>query len=341
MRNFKNQVSDKSVEILMRVVAKNTGVFNDFFRYKAKKLGVEKLSRFDLYAPIDEAPQKEVGYNEAVKLTLETFKQFNSGFFERAKKIIEENHIDSHPKTNKRSGAFCATVGPAITPYVMLNHTGRFRDVSTLAHELGHGIHSLYANGHYPSSQHAGLPLAETASTFGEMILFEKMLEEIKEKRIRENLLFEKIADSYATIMRQTYFVDFEIKAHEAIQKGASADGLSDLWLHTLREQFGESVSVDNIFGDEWSYIPHIVESPFYCYAYSFGELLSYALFSRYKSEGVSFIPKIEKILAAGGSEDPRQILKETGFDIESEEFWQAGFELIKGWSKRLADNDF
>jgi oligoendopeptidase F len=358
MRNFGNQVSDKSVEVLLRVVAKNKGVFKNYFEYKAKKLGVKKLSRFDLYAPISKKSEshacrqaglkvlkskslKVISFEEAEKMVLGAFEEFSPRFADFGRKIIEENHIDSHPRVGKRSGAFCANVGPAVTPYVMLNHTGRFRDVTTLAHELGHGIHSLYANSHYPSSQHAGLTLAETASTFGEMILFEKMFKETKGKQEKEEMLVEKIADSYATIMRQSYFIDFEIKAHETVQEGISADELSKLWLSTLEDQFGESVFVDKVFGSEWSYIPHIVETPFYCYAYSFGELLSYSLFSRYKKEGKSFVPKIEKILTAGGSEDPGLILKNVGIDIESEQFWQEGFELIKEWSSRLSDNDF
>jgi len=354
MRNFGNQVSDKSVEVLLKTVSKNNDIFKKFFRYKAKKLGVKKLSRFDLYAPIDQNPSKspfsakggsasgrdkgDLRFMKAREMVLGAFEEFSPKFAEYGKKMFEEKHVDSHPKIGKRSGAFCATVGPAITPFVMLNHTGRFRDVTTLAHELGHGIHSLYANSHYPSSQHAGLPLAETASTFGEMVLFEKMFKETEDKQEKEVMLVEKMADSYATIMRQTYFIDFEIKAHEVIQKGIRADELSEIWFKTLEDQFGESVSVDKIFGAEWSYIPHIVESPFYCYAYSFGELLSYSLFSRYKNEGIKFVPKIEKILVAGGSEDPGLVLKDIGIDIESEQFWQDGFEIIKGWSERLVE---
>lgn len=240
------------------------------------------------------------------------------------------------PNKDKRGGAFCVTVAPEITPYVMLNFTGKSRDVSTLAHELGHGIHSLYANKHHPSSQQANLPLAETASTLAELILFEKVMEKETDKEIKKAWLSDKMADAYATICRQNYFIKFEIAAHKVIEEGISADDLSKLYFESLKEQFGNSVSIDPLFKYEWSYISHIFESPFYCYAYNFGELVSYALFANYKKDPRTWVKIIEKILEAGGSEEPQKILQSAKIDICSPKFWQDSFKIISAWEEKL-----
>ncbi|MDI6737705.1 MAG: M3 family oligoendopeptidase [Nanoarchaeota archaeon] len=336
IRNHANHVPDEAVEALLAVCRENRDVYQKYFRFKAKELGMKKLRRCDLYAPLNIAKREEIPYNKGVKIVLDTYDNFAKGFGEKARVIISRKHIDSHPRLNKRGGAFCSTVAPAIAPYVMLNYTNRFRDVSTLAHELGHGIHSLYANRHSISSHHANLPLSETASTLGEMIVFEKLLEMAKNDRERKAMLADKMADSYATIMRQAYFVEFEILAHNEIMKGITSEQLSDIYLSTLKEQFGDSVSLGPLYRYEWSRIPHIFETPFYCYAYNFGELLSLALFARYKKEGSSFVPRVEKVLAYGGSENPDKVLKEIGVDMSSRKFWQGSFEIVKEWQKRL-----
>lgn len=335
IRNFYNDVPDKTIGVLLDVCFKNKEVFQRFFKFKAKEMKIRKLSRFDLYAPT-KIKEKEIELEKAKQKILEVFSKFSPKFFKAAKKIIEEKHIDYYPRKEKRSGAFCATVGPEISPYVLLNYTGKIRDVFTLAHELGHGIHSICAEKHLPSAQQSGLPLAETASTLAEMILFENIFENETDKEIRKSMLMEKMADSFASILRQSYFVLFEMKAHELISKGTTPEELSDLYLELLREQFGNSVEIDSIFKYEWAYIPHIVDSPFYCYAYSFGELLSYALFAKYKKEGKKFVEKIEKILEIGGSKNPTEILSEAGIDINDPNFWQESFEIIKSWQYRL-----
>jgi oligoendopeptidase F len=336
MRNFGNQVSDKTVETLLRVCEEERKIYWRYFNYKAESLGVKKLRRFDLYAPMKETKKREYSFEESKKMVIGAYKQFDKMFADLAEKLFIEQHIDSLPRINKTSGAFCATVGPAITPYVMLNHTNTLRDVSTLAHELGHAIHSLMASKHYPGAQKANLPLSETASTLGEMILFEKMLSEETDPQIKKQMLWEKMADSYATVLRQNYFIKFEIVAHELITKGATCKDLGDLYLKNLREQFGKSVIVGPEFRNEWMYISHIFESPFYCYAYNFGELLSLSLYAKYKKEGDKFIPKIKTILETGGSEDPTKILAKMGVNVESEGFWRGGFKIIEGWQKEL-----
>ena len=335
MRNVANHIDDGVIDTLIDVCSENTGVFQDYFGYKAKALKLSKLTRFDLYAPLASS-NESYDYDQALGLVDEAFRGFSSTFADKAKQVVEAKHIDSHPGDSKRGGAFCMTVAPSITPYVLLNFAGKMRDVSTLAHELGHAVHSIYADKHSISSQHATLPLAETASTLGEMILFEKLLEKAKSDSQKKVLLSDKLADSYATICRQNYIVKFEITAHEMIQKGCDHNDLSQAWLDNLNKQFGDSVQVDDIFRYEWSYIPHIIHTPFYCYAYNFGELLSMALFARYKKEGAKMVASIESILEAGGSEDPKEVLDRVGIDMSAREFWQGSFELIADWQSQL-----
>lgn len=335
VRNWENDVPDESIETLLEVCSKNVGIFQRYFKWKAKELGVKKLKRFDIYAPLKKK-EKKVSFDEAIELVLGAFEEFSPRFASAAKKIIEEKHIDVKPNKNKRGGAFCATVAPEITPYVLLNFTGNSRDISTIAHELGHGIHSLLANKHYPSSQQANLPLAETASTLAELILFEKMMKNESDKEIKKTWLSEKMADAYATICRQNYFIKFEMIAHREIGKGITAEELSKLYFQTLKEQFGKSVAIDPLFKYEWSYISHIFESPFYCYAYNFGELVSYALLARYKKEPKKWGEMIIKILESGGSMAPEEILREAKIDICATDFWQDSFETIRGWEKEL-----
>ena len=335
VRNWANQVPDGAVESLLEVCSKNIGIFQRYFKWKAKELGLKKLRRFDIYAPL-QSKDKKINYEEAKRQVLRTLKEFSPDFESKAKKIIEEKHIDVLPGKNKRGGAFCATVAPEITPYILLNFTGKSRDISTLAHELGHGIHSLYASKHFPSSQQANLPLAETASTLCELILFEKMMKNEQDKEIKKSWLSDKMADAYATICRQNYFIKFEIKAHEEIEKGITASDLSKMYFETLKEQFGNSIEIDPLFKYEWSYISHIFESPFYCYAYNFGELVSYALFANYKKEPKKWIKIIENILESGGSEDPKKVLKRAGVDIGDDKFWQNSFKTIEEWQNNL-----
>lgn len=336
MRNFSNDISDKTIDVLLETCQENKGVFQSYFKYKAKKLGKKKLSRFDIYAPMVDKIKNKISYEEAEKKVLEAFKQFSPGLANRAKTIMEKNHVDSHPNPNKISGAFCATVSPKIEPYVLLNFMGSTRDIFTMAHELGHGAHSLYAKDHYPSSQHSNLPLAETASTLAEMLLMDKLLSQENSKEKRKEIIAQKMDDSYATILRQNYFVIFEKRAHEAINKGTTEEDLSKIWLETLVEQFGTEVEIDPIFRYEWAYVSHIFESPFYCYAYNFGELLTMSLYKRYKEEGNSFVKKIEKLLAYGGSISPDKALKEIGVNTEDKNFWQGGFEILKTWQSEL-----
>jgi oligoendopeptidase F len=335
MRNFANQVSDESVERLLEVCRQNRDIFGRYFKYKAKLLGQKKIKRFDIYAPVENSETK-IGFDKAKRMIDEAFEGFSPNFAAKARQIFEVGHIDSHPRPNKSNGAFCATVGPNIVPYILLNYTDTGKSMLTLAHELGHGVHSLYANQHSISSQRAVLPLAETASTLGELLVFEKNYQETQDKASKRAMLNDKLADAFATILRQNYFVLFEIEAHRAIAKGATINDLSQIYGELLTEQLGEAVEIDPIFNDEWLYISHLVRSPFYCYAYNFGELLSYALVNKLHQNKEIGVKTIEMILTAGGSDSPKAILKKAGVEIESKEFWQGSFEIIRQWQDEL-----
>ncbi len=330
MRNEKNDISDEVISSLLEVCKKNAAIFQRFFKLKAKSLKVNKLKRFDLYAPYPTTKNlKNYTYDESTKMVSDVLKRFDGDFLRNMQAIINDKHIDAFPDKNKISGAFCMTVSNKISPYILLNHLGSNRDVLTLAHELGHGIHSKFSEKQSILAQEAPLTLAETASTFCEALVFEKMLEQSQDKTEKIELLFHKLSDTYATIMRQNFFVMFELDAHKQIPQGVRITDLHKLYLDNLQKQFGDSVEVDEVFKYEWLHIPHIVNSPFYCYAYSFGELLSLALYNNYKKRGSRYIKTIKDILSAGGSRNAEDLLKEQGIDITKQSFWQSSFDYI------------
>ncbi len=337
MRNIGNDIDDKTIESLLSVCKKNSSIFQKFFVQKAKMLKMKKLRRYDLYAPAAaNIKEKNYTYNKSIKLVFESLGKFSETLEEFARKVFNENHIDSSVRQGKREGAFCSTLTPKITPYVLVNFTGRSRDVFTLAHELGHAVHSQAAQDRSILVQDAPLPLAETASTFSELLLYDNLSDKISndEKKIA---LSEKIDDLYATILRQSFFTIFEVDAHKQIGKGTTMDEISKTYLQNLKEQFGNSVSLSEDFAIEWSCIPHFYHTPFYCYAYSFGNLLALSLFQRYKKEGKDFVPSYINILAAGGSKKPEKLLSEYGFDIRSPKFWQEGFDYVDEQVKALS----
>ncbi len=327
VKNLGNNIPDAAVEALLQVCQDNAGMFQDYFALKAQWLGKEKLRRFDIYAPLS-ASDKEIEYSQAVDMVLQTVKAFDPNVAAKAELVFSQGHIDSEIRKGKRAGAFCATVLPSMTPWILMNYTGRIRDVATLAHELGHAIHSLLAQHHSLLTQHAPLPLAETASVFTEMLLTERLLSEESDPMVRRELLASAVDDMYATVMRQAYFVVFEKSAHEAVLGNASPADLSATYLSQLRQQMGDSVDVDEIFQHEWLMIPHIYHTPFYCYAYSFGQLLVLALYRRYQQEGEAFKPGYLNLLATGGSQDPDIILGNMGINIADPNFWQGGFDV-------------
>ena len=329
VRNLMNDIPDEAVDALLDVARKNAVVFQRFFKIKAQQMGVKKLRRYDIYAPLA-ASNKKYSFDKAAQMVFESFSAFNPEFAQLAERVFTTNHIDSEVRKGKQGGAFCASIVPEMTPYVKVNYQGNARDIATLAHELGHAIHAMLASQHTAFTFHSSLPLAETASTFGEMMLIDRMLAEEKNKSVRRDILFRLVDDSYATIGRQAWFAMFERSAHEMIMKNASVDAVSNMYFENLKEQFGDSLDLSEDFKWEWVAIPHFYHTPFYVYAYSFGKLLVLSLYKQFKAEGESFKPKYKKILAAGGSEAPARILAEAGIDIRSAAFWQGGFDVIK-----------
>jgi len=328
VRNLANDVPDEAVTALMETTKKNSKVFQRYFKMKAKFMGLEKLRRYDIYAPVAKS-DKSFEFDTAANMVFESFNAFDPKFGKLAKRVFDQDRLDSEVRKGKQGGAFCASINPEDTPFVLMNFTGRARDVATLAHELGHAIHAMLASHHSAFTFHSSLPLAETASTFGEMMLTEKLLAEETDEAVRRDILFKQIDDAFATILRQIYFAMFEREAHELVMKNASVDDLCAAYMENLKEQFGDSLELTDDFKWEWVSIPHIYQTPFYVYAYAFGQLLVFSLYQQYKAEGDSFKPKYLKILSAGGSEAPAKILAEAGVDIRSAKFWQGGFDVL------------
>jgi oligoendopeptidase F len=329
VRNTDNDIPDRAVDVLLEVARANAAMFQRYFRLKAGWLGLDRLRRFDIYAPLT-GSERKIPYEEAVRTVLDTFGEFDPRFAGLAERVFAENHLDGELRKGKRGGAFCSTVLPRLTPWVLVNYTGRVRDVTTLAHELGHAVHSMLAESHSILTQHASLPLAETASVFAEMLITDRLLREESDPLARRDLLASAVDDVYATVERQSYFVLFELEAHRAILAGRSLDDLNEIYLANLAEQFGDSVAVPAEFRYEWLSIPHIFQTPFYCYAYSFGQLLVLALYRRYQEQGAAFKPGYLKMLSYGGSARPEAILSEVGIDMTDRSFWQGGFDLVR-----------
>ncbi|MFW5713993.1 MAG: M3 family oligoendopeptidase [Brevefilum sp.] len=328
VRNLVNDIPDEVVETLLDVTEQNARHFHRFFDLKAKRIGMEKLRRYDVYAPVEKS-DKKYDFSEAADIVIESFLEFDPKFADMAKQILAADHVDSEVRKGKMSGAFCATITPDLTPWVLLNYQGRPDDVATMAHELGHGIHSLMAQEHTAFTQHACLPLAETASTFGEMMLVDKLLAEETNEAVRRDLLYRQMDDAFATILRQNYFAMFEKTAHQMIAEGAQVNDLAKAYMENLKSEFGDSVIIPEEFRWEWIMVPHIYGVPFYVYAYAFGQLLVLSLYKQYQEEGESFKPRYMKILAAGGSIAPMDLLRDAGLDASKAEFWQGGFDVI------------
>ncbi len=335
VRNLANDIPDEAVATLLETARANAGLFQRYFELKAGWLGMAKLRRYDLYAPVT-AAERTVPYPEAVETVLGTFRNFHPRFAEMAERVFADDHIDSEIRPGKRGGAFCMTVLPEHTPWVLTNFAGEVRDVATLAHELGHAVHSMLAADHSILVQHPTLPLAETASVFGEMMVVDSLLERETDPAVRREILAGAVDDVYATVMRQAYFVLFEIEAHRAILEGRSPEELNTLYRDNLREQFGSSLEISDDFAWEWITIPHIYSTPFYCYAYSFGQLLVLSLYRRFRAEGDAFVPSYLRLLAHGGSARPAGILAEVDVDMTDPAFWQGGFDIVAGMIDEL-----
>ena len=338
VRNLTNDIPDEVVNTLLDVCVEQATIFQRYFKLKAGWLDLPngKLRRYDLYAPLSKS-DKKIDYGDAVDMVLNSFNEYSPQVASLARRIFDEGHIDAQIRPGKRGGAFCAGILPGMTPWILANYTGEPRQVATLAHELGHAIHALLAADHSVLTFHSALPMAETASVFSEMLLTDRLLAEENDPQVRRNLLAEAVDDAYATILRQAYFVIFERDAHQMIAEGRTMEDLNQHYKANLTQQFGDSIDVSDDFQYEWICIPHIYHTPFYCYAYSFGQLLALSLYQQYKQEGASFTPKLLKILAYGGSASPNHILNEAGINMADPDFWRGGFKVIERMVEELA----
>jgi oligoendopeptidase F len=334
-RNLGNDVPDSAVDVLLSVCAENADLFQQYFKLKARICGIKAMSRYHLYAP-HRTDVKKYRYADAVHMVLEAYRGFSPRMADLARQVFSDRRIDAPTRPGKLGGAFCYSVVPGLTPYVLLNYTGDARDIATMAHELGHAVHGMLAAHHSVFTFHSTLPLAETASVFGERILSDALMQQESNKKIRQGLLLSQLDDIYATVLRQAYFVRFERTAHQMIAEGATGEQLAQTYVSELRQQFGKAVKVPDEFQWEWLTIPHIYASPFYCYAYSFGNLLVLALYRTYQQEGPSFVPKYLDLLASGGSMSPERILASVNVDMTSKVFWQSGFTTIRDMIAKL-----
>jgi oligoendopeptidase F len=339
VRNLANDVPDEVVDTLLEVCAEKAPIFHRYFKLKAKWLNLPdgKLRRYDLYAPLAET-SVTIPYADAVTMALDSLHQFSPELADHARRVFAENHIDAEVRPGKQGGGFCASILPGVAPWVLVNFTGEPREVAVLAHELGHAIHALMAADHSVLTFHSALPMAETASVFSEMLLTDRLLATEQDPGLRRNLLGSAVDDAYATILRQAYFVIFEREAHRLIAEGKTMGDLNQVYLTLLAQQFGDSLDISDDFQYEWIAIPHIYHTPFYCYAYSFGQLLALSLYQQYKEVGESFKPKLFKILSYGGAASPHHILTEAGINMADADFWRGGFKVIEGMIAELEE---
>ena len=330
-RHLANEARAESVDALLLACVGRYDLVARYYRLKARLLGLDGLADYDRYAPLPDAAG-ERSFDEAREVVLGAYRDFSPRIAELAERFFEERWIDAELRPGKRGGAFSASTVPSVHPYVLLNYTGNLRDVMTVAHELGHGVHQSLAAKQGLFEQDTPLTTAETASVFGEMLVFRRLMREEKDPKVRLALLCGKLEDAFATVFRQVAMTRFEQALHAARREEGELplERVNQLWMDANRPMFGDSVQLTDDYAWWWLYIPHFVHSPFYCYAYAFGELLVLALLRRYDEEGPAFVPKYEALLEAGGSDTPENLLAAIDVDISDPAFWQGGLALLE-----------
>ena len=330
-RNLGNEIDDATVEALLAAAERGFPTVARYYRLKAKLLGLPVLEDYDRYAPVGAAPAS-IGFGQARDIVMDAYAAFSPRMAEVASLFFEHRWIDAELRPGKRGGAFSASTVPSVHPYVLLNYTGNLRDVMTVAHELGHGIHQYLAREQGLFEQDTPLTTAETASVFGEMLVFRHLLARESDPRVRLSLLCGKLEDAFATVSRQVVMTRFEERLHAARRAEGElpVERVNALWLEANRPMFGDSVRLNEHYAWWWLYIPHFVHSPFYCYAYAFGELLVLALLRRYDEEGAAFVPKYLELLRAGGSRTPPELLARLGLDVTDPGFWDGGLAVLE-----------
>ncbi|HZV73858.1 MAG TPA: M3 family oligoendopeptidase [Conexibacter sp.] len=330
-RNLANEASDASVEALVSAVRARYDVPQRWYRLKARLLGVERLADYDRAATVATADER-FAWSDARALVLDAYGSFSPELGAVAQRFFDERWIDAPVRPGKRGGAFCSYTVPSAHPYVLLNYTSRRRDVLTLAHELGHGVHAALAAPQGVFHQGTPLTLAETASVFGEALVFGRLLEAASSPESRLALLAEAIEGAIATVFRQTAMHHFEQRVHTVRREEGelSVERFSVLWRETQEELFGDAVEVTEGYRSWWSYIPHFVNTPGYVYAYAYGQLLALSVYQRYQEEGAGFVPDYLRLLSAGGSMAPEALGRIVGIDLADPGFWDAGLALVE-----------
>ena len=330
-RNLANEIDGDAVQALLAACDRGLPMVARYYRLKGKLLGIDELADHDRYAPLDET-ERALPFDDARRLVLDAYGDFSPRMAEIAGRFFDEHWIDAELRPGKRGGAFSAATIPSAHPYVLLNYTGNLRDVMTVAHELGHGVHQFLAREQGLFEQNTPLTTAETASVFGEMLVFRRLLKEEQDPKARLALLCGKLEDAFATVFRQAVMTRFEEKLHAARRSEGELpiERINALWMEANRPMFGDAVHLSDDYAWWWLYIPHFVHSPFYCYAYAFGELLVLALVKRYDEEGGAFVPRYLELLAAGGSDSPPALLERVGLDITDPGFWDGGLTLLE-----------
>ena len=330
-RHLHNELSAEIVDTVSEVCIANYGTVADYYRLKRRLLDLDELTHYDRYAPL-EGDEGEIPFSQAREIVLGAFGDFSPRLLDIANDFFDKRWIDAELAAGKRGGAFCAGVTPDHHPYILLNYTNQPRDVMTLAHELGHGVHDVLARDNHLFDYHPVLPMAETASTFGEMLVFDRLRQNLTTRQERLSLVCSKIEDTFATVFRQVAMYRFEQQAHQARRSEGELPTarFNELWQSNMQEMFGDSLSLGEDHACWWLYIPHIINIPFYVYAYAFGELMVLSLYARYQEEGEAFVSKYFDLLSAGGSRSPAELVADMGFDIADRAFWQGGCDLIR-----------
>jgi oligoendopeptidase F len=334
-RNLANEVSDESVEALLSAVRARYDVPRRWYELKARLLGLDRLADYDRMAAVT-GEEARYAWPEARELVLDCYAGFSDDLGRLTRRFFDERWIDAPVREGKRGGAFCSYTVPSVHPYVMLNYTAQRRDVLTLAHELGHGAHAALAQPQGIFHQSGPLTMAETASVFGETIVFGRLLAEAESPASRLGLLAEAVDGAVATVFRQTAMNRFEDLAHTARREEGelAVDRIGALWAESQEELLGDSVEVTDGYRSWWSYVPHFIATPGYVYAYAYGQLLALSVYRRYEQEGEDFVPRYLEMLAAGGSRPPEEIAAIAGIDLADPGFWDAGLDLV---AERLA----
>ena len=341
-RHLANRVEAPVVDALVASVrAAYPRTSHRYYAMKARWLGKKKLNMWDRNAPLPEKPERVIKWSDAEKIVLRAYSGFAPEMASIAKEFFDRDWIDAAVKPGKAPGAFSASTVPSVHPYVMMNYLGKPRDVMTLAHELGHGVHQMLAREQGPLLAQTPLTLAETASVFGEMLTFKTLLAEAKDKRERKAMLASKVEDMINTVVRQIAFYTFERKVHEARRNGElTPDQLNAFWMEVQGESLGPAVTLNPGYEVFWTYIPHFVHSPFYVYAYAFGDCLVNSLYGLYAEAHPGFVAKYFEMLKAGGSKHHSELLAPFGLNACDPQFWTKGLKVLEGMIDELEKID-